>query len=76
LRLREVFESVASQTGGKFIFSSIDSNSAHQSLRDAFFLLLQSGLVYNVYHSSGRGIPLGATMNRKKFKTIFLDTGI
>jgi len=33
-------------------------------------------LVNKIHHSSGNGIPLGAEINHRKFKTIFLDVGL
>jgi predicted AAA+ superfamily ATPase len=35
-----------------------------------------AGLVHKDYHSSGQGLPLGAEVNQKIFKVLFLDTGL
>ena len=75
-RLREVFLSIPYQTGSKFMFSNIDSNSRHDSLKDALELIIQAGLAYKVFHTSARGIPLGAQIKHKRFKVVLSDIGI
>ncbi len=76
LRLREVFGSVVRQAGGKYIYSNAGALSNPAQAKEALDLLEMAGLVHKVYHSSGQGIPLGAEVNFKKFKALFLDTGI
>jgi predicted AAA+ superfamily ATPase len=39
-------------------------------------LLVRAGLVYKVYHSSARGIPLAAQIDEKKYKAFLFDIGI
>ena len=39
-------------------------------------MLIQSGLVYKVYHSDSRGVLLGAQIDTRKFKLMVFDTGI
>ena len=77
LRLREVFKSIVFQTGSKFKYSNVsgDASSTH-AYKDALELLIKAGLAYKVYHTSARGLPLGGQINLKKFKVLFLDTGI
>lgn len=75
-RLAEVFHSVAYQSGGKFKYSSVDSESCAQSLKDALRLLMQAGLVYRVVHTHARALPLGAQVEEKKFKALLFDIGI
>jgi hypothetical protein len=76
IRLKEVFESVVHQSGGKFKYSNIQSTANHASLKEALELLVTAGLVYKVYHSSCRGLPLGAQVDPGKFKVIPFDLGI
>ena len=75
-RLSEVFRSIVLQAGNKFKYSSIDSASSAQPLKDALQLLLQAGLAYRVMHTHARGIPLGAQVDEKKFKVLLFDIGI
>ena len=75
-RLRETLDSVISQSGGKFIFSKVNTVSNPTQAKNALELITTAGLVHKVYHSSGQGVPLGAGINYKKFKAFLLDTGI
>jgi len=75
-RLREVFLSITVQAGSKFMFSNIDSDSRHGSLKEALDILVQAGLAFKVFHSSSRGIPLGAQVKHKRFKVILFDIGM
>jgi len=76
MKLREVMNSVTRQAGNKFIYSNAGASSNPVQAKEALELLEMTGLVYNVYHSSGRGLPLGAEANLKKFKALLHDTGI
>jgi len=75
-RLREVFDSIVLQSGGKFKYSNVDSRSSSHTLKSALELLVQAGLAYKVLHTSARGLPLGAQVNPKKFKAILFDIGL
>jgi uncharacterized protein len=75
-RLREVFDSIVYQAGSKFKYSNIDSTSSSNSLKEALNLLVQAGLAYKIYHTSARGLPLGAQIKNKKFKVILFDVGM
>ena len=39
-------------------------------------MLCHARVAYRVHDSSCRGIPLGATIDPKKFKVLFLDVGL
>jgi len=39
-------------------------------------MLVSAGLVYKIYHTSARGIPLGAAIDDAKFKAMMFDTGM
>ena len=75
LLLREVFEAIVKQAGGKFIYSKAAETSQH-NIKQAVNMLIMSGLVIPVVSSSAHGIPLGAEANHKKCKMLLLDTGI
>lgn len=76
LRILDVFVSVAQQAGGKFNYSKTNSESNHKQIKQALDLLILSGLVIPVTHTSANGIPLGAEVDIKKRKMIFFDTGL
>lgn len=75
-RLTEVFRSVTRQTGFKFTYSQVSADANHKQIKEALELLIMSGLVIPVTHSSGNGIPLGAERNVKKRKMLIFDTGV
>ncbi|MBI3277189.1 MAG: ATP-binding protein [Chlamydiae bacterium] len=75
-KLREVFEAIVHQSGGKFKYSKISENASSSSFKEALDLLIMAGLAHKIHHTSARGIPLGAQIDPKKFKVILFDLGI
>lgn len=75
-RLNEVFESTALQAGCKFKYTKVNPDGAHHELKKSLELLVQAGLVYRVFHTDARGVPLGAQVNPKRFKLLLFDIGI
>jgi uncharacterized protein len=76
VRIREVFESVVHQAGGKFVYTKASQNLNTLQIKEALELLIMAGLVIPVTHTSANGIPLGAEVNCKKRKMLLLDTGL
>lgn len=76
IRLQEVLSSAAYQAGSKFKYSSVGLDIDSRACKACLELLVQAGLVYKVYHTSARGLPLGAQVNARKFKTLLFDVGI
>ncbi len=74
--VRDVFNSVIKQTGGKFIYSKVATGINHLQIKETIDLLIQAGLIFPVTHTSGNGIPIGAEVNLKKQKMLLFDTGI
>jgi predicted AAA+ superfamily ATPase len=75
LLLREVFEAIVKQAGGKFTYSKAAETSQY-NIKQAVNMLIMAGLAIPVVSSSANGIPLGAEANHKKAKMLLLDTGI
>ena len=75
-RLLEIFQSVALQSGSKFVLKNASQTANHLQIKEAVELLVLSGLVVEVLHSSANGIPLGAEVDVKKRKLFLLDTGL
>ncbi len=75
-RIKEVFESVSKQMGAKFVYTKIGNHLTNLQIKEALQLLILSGLVIPVTHTTGNGIPLGAEIDMKKRKMLLLDTGI
>ena len=76
LRIREVFESVAQQSEGKFIYEKAAVGSSIVQIKQALELLILAGLVLPITHTASNGIPLGAESNPKHRRMILLDTGL
>lgn len=75
-KISETFRSIALQSGEKFKYSKISNVDSHYFYKEALYLLTRAGIAYPVYHTSARGIPLGAQIDAKKFKVILLDSGV
>jgi len=54
----------------------VDRNERSGDLANALNLLCHARVAYRVHHSSCSGIPLGATIDPKRFKVLFLDVGL
>ena len=76
IRIREVFESIVLQAGGKFVYNKASQNLNTLQIKEALELLIMAGLVIPVTHTSANGIPLGAEVNPKKRKMLLFDTGV
>jgi predicted AAA+ superfamily ATPase len=75
LHIESVFESVANQIEGKFVYERVGQLSNVQA-KQSLELLIMAGLVIPVTHTSANGIPLGAGANFKRRRMLPLDTGI
>lgn len=74
-RISEVYESVMKNASKQFQYSGTADANIKQ-IKEALNLLIMSGLVIPVTHTSANGIPLGAEVNSKKKKLLPLDTGL
>lgn len=74
--LRKVLRSVALQTGGKFVYGNVQGDYRNEKVKVALELLKDAGLIKPVFHTASNGIPLGAEINEKFVKYIFLDSGL
>lgn len=74
--LRQTLRSVAQQLGGKFVYSNVPGSYRSEKIRSALELLRDAGLIIPAVHTAANGIPLGAEINDKFVKYIFLDSGL
>lgn len=74
--LRQTLRSVALQIGSKFVFSQVQGNYRSEKVKTALELLKDAGLIRQAVHTAANGIPLGAEINDKFVKYIFLDSGL
>lgn len=75
-RLLKVLQAVPRQLGKKFMYTQIDRDETSASLKQALELLVRARVCHKVQASQSTGIPLGADVNEKTFKTIFMDVGL
>lgn len=76
LRLRKVFQKIPRLIGEKLKYVHIDPLERAKDLSQALDLLCMARVAHRVYHSSSNGVPLGAQINQKFFKLLFLDVGL
>jgi len=74
--LKDVFLSAPRMVGKRYKYSHVNPNAQSRDLKNAIRLLSEAQCLNMVIHSSGHGIPLGAQINEKKFKILFLDVGL
>lgn len=74
--MRKVFQKIPQLIGEKLKYVNIDSEERAKDLGQALDLLCMARVIHRVYHSSANGVPLGAEINQKFFKLLFLDVGL
>ena len=74
--LRNTLQSVVMQIGNKFIYSHVDGGYRAEDVKKALSLLCDAGIIKRVNHTAANGIPLGAEVNDKYRKYIYLDSGL
>jgi predicted AAA+ superfamily ATPase len=74
--LREVFNSVVAQNSNKFVYAKATRDLNRLEVKLCLELLIMSGLIYPITHTSANGIPLAAETNAKFRKYIVFDSGI
>lgn len=74
--LQCVFEEAPKHLGEQIKFSKLNSEFRSRELSQAITDLQAAGLMQKVNSTAASGIPLASTINEKKFKLVFLDTGL
>jgi predicted AAA+ superfamily ATPase len=74
--LRNTLRSVVVQVGSKFVYSRVDGGYRSEDVKAALAMLCDAGIIKEVQHSAGNGLPLGAEINQKFRKYIYLDSGL
>jgi predicted AAA+ superfamily ATPase len=74
--LQQTLRSVALQSGCKFVYSQVLPDMESNKIKEALELLSMSGIIMPVTHTSANGVPLGAEVNTKFRKYLFMDTGL
>lgn len=74
--LQVLYDKAPSLIAQWFKYVSVDPDMHPRDIRKALALLSQAGVISRVYATSGVGIPLESTQQDKKFKLLFVDTGL
>lgn len=74
--LRNTLYSIIMQIGSKFVYSHVDGGYKADDVKKTLAMLVDAGLAKRVNHTAANGIPLGAEMNNKFKKYIYLDSGL
>jgi predicted AAA+ superfamily ATPase len=74
--LRSVFEKIPGLIAQKIKYSFIDPNVKSTVVAHHIQKLAMAKIITIIVHSACNGVPLGAQLNEKIFKLIFLDNGL
>jgi predicted AAA+ superfamily ATPase len=74
--LQRLFTKAPALVGQQFKYAKIASDMRSRDIKEALANLCDAGLIVQVYATAASGLPLNAQINEKKFKIIFLDTGL
>lgn len=74
--LRLTLRSVVLQVGKKFMYSQVGAGCHSDNVKEALELLILAGLCIPVSKTSANGLPLGAEVDYKVRKILFLDPGL
>ena len=74
--LRNTLQSVILQIGNKFVYSQVEGDYRAEEVKKALGLLCDAGIIKRVSHTAANGLPLGAEINEKFRKYIYLDSGL
>ncbi|MBD5289916.1 MAG: ATP-binding protein [Bacteroides sp.] len=74
--LNNTLQSVIRQVGRKFMYSNVAGGYHENDVKQALTMLKDAGLIHLVEYSTANGLPLGAEVNPKFFKYLYLDTGL
>jgi len=75
-RLKKIFMNIPLLIGEKFKYVNVDAHERSKDLSTGLDLLCMARVAHRVYHTSGNGVPLGAEIDQKFFKVLFLDIGL
>jgi predicted AAA+ superfamily ATPase len=74
--LRSIFEKIPGLIAQQIKYSQINPDIKSTIISRNIRLLAMAKIITLVYHSASNGVPLGAQINEKLFKLIFLDAGL
>ena len=76
VRLQRLFRSIPGSVGRKVAYHALDADSRSGDVRDAIELLVKARICNRVIHSHCSGLPLGADIDQRTCKLLFMDVGL
>ena len=76
VRLQLLFRSIPGSVGRKVAYRTLDADSRSSDVRDAIELLVKARICNRVIHSHCSGLPLGAGIDDRTYKLLFMDVGL
>jgi len=74
--LADTLQAIPKMVGEKFVFKRVNQDVKTTGLKKAVRLLNKARVSHSVKATSANGLPLGAEVNNRYFKQIFLDVGL
>ncbi len=74
--LRRSFKALPGLIGQKIKYAELDAGSKSTQVKESLECLNLAKVIHLIYHSHASGLPLGAQIDPKIFKAIFLDIGL
>lgn len=71
-----VFDKLPVMVGRKFKYVQVGREHRAADLARALDQLCMARVAHKVHHSSANGVPLGAEINERHFKTLYMDVGL
>ena len=75
-RVQLVFDQLPSLVGRKFKYSHVSHEHRAAELAAALQQLCLARVAYKVHHTSANGVPLGAEVDERNFKVLYMDVGL
>ena len=75
-RVQIVFDQLPSLVGRKFKYSHVSHEHRAAELSAALQQLCMARVAYKVHHTSANGVPLGAEVDERNFKVLYMDVGL
>lgn len=74
--LRNTLASVIKQVGKKFVYSEVEGKYRSEDVKVALGMLKDAGIILPIQMTAANGLPLGAQVNPKFTRYIYIDTGL
>lgn len=74
--VQSVFDKLPVMVGRKFKYVQVSRDLRAADLARALDQLCMARVAHKVHHSSANGVPLGAEINDRHFKALFMDVGL